>query len=334
MAVKLNAKDQEYALSWMHDILIAGGLKDIRTSKRHAYRLIISQVWGNQQNSVQKACKTICDEILNRQFADIDSAFRELSDIPFCGNFGTRRTIKRGPEYLAAFVAWFCANNGIYWDNSLRTTYEMDVFEKTLLGAALKQYDGYVEPIVAVKTTNSTKTVTSKVSGQGPKNDYKSTGGQSSNVRDLKGIAGSKEILSVPVLFVIKGVNANTSKVPYAFIRPLKASGASGNTNKVFLGDPSGYTDCTLFFTTIQEADAFLIKCNNGAIPSNISNLQVAKIGVDKNGYYKVGTEYGDAYIKASKLNEELIEEVETQPEQKQGFIENVAEFTRNLRRE
>lgn len=210
----------------------------------------------------------------------------------------------------------------------------MDVFEKTLLGDALKQYDGYVEPIVVAKKTASTKTSTPKAPGQGPKNDYKSTGGQSGNVRDLKGTAGTKEILSVPMVFVIKGVNANTAKVPYAFIRPLKASGASGNTNKVFLGDPSGYTDCTLFFTTIQEADAFLIKCNNGTIPSNISNLQVAKIGVDKNGYYKVGTEYGDAYIKASKLNEELAEEVEKQDEPKKGFIENVSEFAKNLRKE
>ena len=334
MAVKLNAKEQEYALSWMHDVLIAGGLKDSTGVKRHGYRQITNQVWGNQRAIVQKACKTVCDEILNRQFADIDSAFKELSDAPFCGSFKSNRTVKRSPEHLAAFVAWFCANNGIYWDNTLRTTYEMDVFEKTLLGDALKQYDGYVEPIVVAKKATSTKTATQKAPGQGPKNDYKSTGGQSGNVRDLKGTAGTKEILSVPMVFVIKGVNANTAKVPYAFIRPLKASGASGNTNKVFLGDPSGYTDCTLFFTTIQEADAFLIKCNNGTIPSNISNLQVAKIGVDKNGYYKVGTEYGDAYIKASKLNEELAEEVEKQDEPKKGFIENVSEFAKNLRKE
>jgi hypothetical protein len=44
MAVKLSTKDQEYALSWMHDVLIAGGLKDANTANRHGYRQIINQV--------------------------------------------------------------------------------------------------------------------------------------------------------------------------------------------------------------------------------------------------------------------------------------------------
>jgi hypothetical protein len=44
MAVKLNAKEQEYALSWMHDVLIAGGLKDSTGVKRHSYRQITNQV--------------------------------------------------------------------------------------------------------------------------------------------------------------------------------------------------------------------------------------------------------------------------------------------------
>ena len=105
MAVKLNAKEQEYALSWLHDVLIAGGLKDSTSVKRHSYRQIVNQVYGNQRAIVQKACKTICVEILNRQFADIDSAFKELSDAPFCGSFKSSRTVKRGPEHLAAFVA-------------------------------------------------------------------------------------------------------------------------------------------------------------------------------------------------------------------------------------
>jgi hypothetical protein len=126
---------------------------------------------------------------------------------------------------------------------------------------------------------------------------------------------------TLPIL--LAGTFLSTSAVAITLEPTLKNSAISYS-----IGNSSDYN------FTIQEADAFLIKCNNGTIPSNISNLQVAKIGVDKNGYYKVGTEYGDAYIKASKLNEELAEEVEKQDEPKKGFIENVSEFAKNLRKE
>lgn len=108
-------------------------------------------------------------------------------------------------------------------------------------------------------------------------------------------------------MYKIEGVNTNSPKTPSAFIRPLKPSGVVGTTNKVFVGDPSGYTDCIVFFDNNIDADKFLTDCHAaGIVPSNIQNPRVVKAKVDPNGYYKVGTQFGEAYIKASKLNEAL----------------------------
>ena len=344
-AIKLNAKDTENALSWMHDMLYAGGIKS--TTRRSSWYTFTNNVYNQQRTEAEQDCKEICTEILNRQFKDLDNCFNRLAECEFRGTFTHKaKRIKRSAEYLASYVAWFCAQNEIYWDNRLKSSYEMEIFEATLLGAALKLYDCFVEPVVAQKVAQTNKSTggTGRVAGQPPKNDYKSSGGQSSNVRDLKGTPGNKEILSVSVLYRIEGTNANTTKVPSAFIKPLKANGAVGSTNKVFIGDPSGYTDCTLFFDDSLSADTFLAQCmQRASIPNNISNLHVAKVKVDKNGYYRVGTEYGDAYIKASKLNEAIAEQANSTlaennlkalKEQGADYIDDVAEFTKNLMKE
>jgi hypothetical protein len=68
--------------------------------------MFFNQVYGSQQTDVVRACKTICDEIVNRQFADIDSAFNTLSNIAFQTNFSrSNRSIKRAANVLAAYVA-------------------------------------------------------------------------------------------------------------------------------------------------------------------------------------------------------------------------------------
>lgn len=151
------------------------------------------------------------------------------------------------------------------------------------------------------KTRSNNKKLVSKTA---PKNSYKSLGPQSSNVRGLIGISGNKVINDENIVYCIEGINSNTSKIPSAFIKPLTSSGdAGGNKNKVFIGDPSGYTDCKLFFFEEEYAKEFLEKCTIN-IPSNITNLHISEKKTDSNGYFKINTEFGTAYIKASKLNE------------------------------
>ena len=52
--------------------------------------------------------------------------------------------------------------------------------------------------------------------------------------------------------------------------------------------------------------------------PSKVKSLQLKKIGEDKNGYVEVDTEFGHAYIKASKLHEEVEEDLEENKENKE----------------
>lgn len=330
MAIKLSNKDKVNAISWMYDLFLGGKL--ISNKSKRFYMTFA----GDYTN--KSSIAAICNEILNRQFADLDAAFETLSYSKFTSTMtSSRKACQRSAETLASYVAWWCSENGIYWDNSLKTTYEMEVFEKTLLGAALKLYNCFTvvdgNQTTNTATQNQTKVQTTKVPGQPPKNNYKSTGGQSGKVRDLKGTAGNKEFLSGWV-FRIEGVNTAAKKIPYAFIRPLKDSGAKNGTNNVFVGDPSGYTDCTLFFSDLAEADAFLLKCNQGGVVgSTITNLHVSKIKADSNGYYKVGTIFGDAYIKASKLNEE-VEDKDNLEESNTFKIDDIKEFHKNLMKE
>jgi hypothetical protein len=96
------------------------------------------------------------------------------------------------------------------------------------------------------------------------------------------------------------------------FIKPLSASGATGNTNKVFFSSGNGYTDCTCYFDDENDAQAFLDKIiAAGRIPANISNPRVVKRNADSNGYFLAGTEFGTCAISAKTLNEALAEEIQ-----------------------
>lgn len=322
MAIKLSQKDLANAKSWLFDVFLDGGL--LSPAKAGARPSVYDRVVGRAARggvsrfTALNYCKDICAEIRDRQFKNLDTELTQLANIKFQSQLGSGGYIKRSPEHLAAYIAQFCKANGIYWDTEIRSHQEVDEFERTLLGAALKEYGCFTtSEDTPVSSTNTKAAASSRrattagasTSGQPPKNDYKSSGGQSQNVRDLKGTPGNK-VMKTSIMYRIEGVNANTPKTPYVFIRPLKASGAAGNTNKVFVGDPSGYTDCTLFFDDHVAADKVLVGCTNAnIIPTNISGLHVSKIAPDRNGYYEVGTEFGNAFIKASKLNEALDED-------------------------
>lgn len=343
---KLTPAEERNARSWLHDVFLAGKILDESRAKRADDSDRFYNRYSNKSRIVA-ACEDICNEILNRSFKDVQNSLIYVSNYYFYKDFNNTKTISKGSSVLASYIAWFCKENGLYWDDTMATTYEVELFEKTDLGQAVKDFGCYISMVKPAKTTKKVSTTSGAGTKSGqPKNGYKASGGQSSNVRNLIGTPGVKINISGTEAYCIEGVNANTSKIPAAYIKPLSSSGASGNTNKVFIGDPSGYTDCKLFFAVYTDALNFLSECDNHNItPSNISNLQVVKAKIDKNGYFEVGTEFGPAFIKASKLNEELMEAYEEHTnakvraeemikklkEDKKDYIEDSAEFAKNL---
>ena len=296
----------------MHDITVAGGIntKNLRTYSLSAV-----------SNRFVTASQAICTEITERNFNDIDQSIRMMSNYSFYPNYsnsGNRKSLK--PEGVAKAIVWFAEQVGLYWDDTVRTPYEVDEFKKTLLGEAVYKYGRYISAITdkATKTSTSSTATTSGATGtaQPPKNNYKQSGPQSGNVRDLRdtsgtqpGIPGQKAYANGPYIYKIVGENPQSKNTPNVFIKPLSASGAKGTTNQIFFSSGNGYTDCTCYFDDPNDAQAFLNKIvSDNRVPANVTNVRVVKNKADSNGYFIVGTEYGIVAISAKTLNEALQE--------------------------
>ena len=320
---RLTAAQTVAANAFMHDIFAFSGKMPSKRPNGSAFLLSASDIINqNNYTALHAAAETVADTVLNASFADIDSALNTLSGYRFKQTMdGASPVRSKKPEVLASFIAGFCAANGFYWDDSIRTEQELSVFKETRLGEALDAFGCFVsredkaprQRNVLGPTAGSSAASSTTANGvkQAPQNDYKSRGPQSGNVRDLKSTAGQKEIISQPYVYGIEGDNANAQKVKaFAFIKPMldTAQGETNGTNRVFIRSSNGYTDCKVYLLTVADAQAFLTKCQNVA-SNSISNLQVVKKSVDPNGYYKVGTEFGDVYIPAKKLNEEVADE-------------------------
>lgn len=323
--IVLNSRDQETAKGFLVDLFYNGGLiGGSDTATAAAAGGLKYRKTEFDYGDAKKACVLLCDEIKNRafNFFKADDALNELATKKFyadsaaIGQVKGARKIQRPAEVLAAYIANFCKNAGIYWDdiNTNRTVYEMDAYKKTLLGGALWDYGCFLSqvinnttPAASAATTSGgrTRAASTRQPGQPPANQYKSSGPQSGNVRDLIGQPGQKIQASQRDVLCITGNNANSGSPAFALIRPLEKSGASGSTNKVFISSSHGYTACQCYFEDLPAAQAFLADCQK-ICPSNISNLHIAKRSREKNGYFKVGTEFGPVLISAQKMNEAI----------------------------
>ena len=155
------------------------------------------------------------------------------------------------------------------------------------------------------------------------KNDYKQSGPQSPNCFDLKSQPFQKEKLSGENgnVFVIVAEDSTTSaNKPYAFINPLinTPNYRTNNTNKIKFGSGHAYSDLPLYFNTLADGQAFLSKMiSANLIPSRFTNPHVGKqafTGIMRkflsHDFYRIGTELGDVYVCAYKLNEDLEESI------------------------
>jgi hypothetical protein len=296
----------------MRYILIAGGLRSKDPNEDLPYSFNRSQYLDS--------AKVICDELVNRDFSNIDSALNTMHY--YAPAFRGEARFKA--EAFAKAIVYMAELLQLYWDDTLKTPYEIDEFKKTKLGDAVYKYGRYISAIQdkptrarAPKSTSSTS-----IGGAGgataaqPQNGYKSSGAQSGNVRDLQdlnggpGTPGQKVTAQGSYIFRIIGDNPQSKNVPNVFIKPLSASGATGSTNKVFFSSGNGYTDCTCYFDDENDAQDFLNKIvAAGRVPANISNPRVVKRNADPNGYFLAGTEFGVCAISAKTLNETLVED-------------------------
>lgn len=331
MASKLNDTQLKNSHAWLHDVFIWGGLVPVTKKKRDEYySLMYYYNASSWKQPSKKSCEVICSAITKRgvyygNFQEIDKALDVLSNEYFGGELGKQsEPIRKMPSMLAQYIANFCAENKFYWDNSTCTTYEMDELRKTVIGKALYDYECFTSQQEAKKEKASNKAQASvtttgaqvtksamPVSKTAAPGTYTTLGPLSGNVPNLVGTAGKKIQLAVSKVYWITAdkVGQNTPRV---YITPIGSDGTSREDKAidVKIGSGNGYSDCTLFWADQTEAADFLNTCLNKSTHfignGKFSNIRVVASSVDQNGYYKVQTAFGQAYIKASKLNEEV----------------------------
>lgn len=268
-------------------------------------------------NSIyQKAANELATEIVARNCDfvknDLDGQLQILSQNNDLRSPVSNRPVKRTPEQLAKYIAWFCSNNGIIWDDIVLSNIEQDAIKATILGKQLYDAGCFLSssqkaatPSVKATTGNSSSSTTG----------YKSSGPHSQDIPNLIGGANQKVQISGPVYCVI--ADKTGKNTPNAYITPLKVSGngtviqqvSKQAAETVNFNSGNGYSDCMCWFDNYNEAANFCKLCIQ-KFSSKYNNIRVVQDKATSNGYFRVSTEFGNAYIKANKLNEQLSEEL------------------------
>lgn len=293
-------------------------------------------------DSVDLSARKLADELIDRKYANINPSLQDIFDygtvkietknprnqVYYNGAYQYNTLEKRiskiftSVDQMALGIVTIALKLGLLWDDTNHTTYELEIFEKTYLGQAVKEVGAYIsvqsnllgtqKPTTPTKTKKTQNTQnTPRQAGAAPQNGYKSSGPQSGSARDLISTPGNKEILT-GLVYKIEGVNAKSAKnKAKLYIKPLEPSGSKGKngkiTNRVMMGSANGYTDCVCHFDNAQDADNFLKAwANANTTQTQFTNVQVVRKNADPNGYFKIDTEYGPCYISAVKLNEQI----------------------------
>lgn len=315
MAIFTTQAGKEWAMSWFHEIAVAGGYATSKTGRTSVY------------DSAAPVATAVLVELTERNFANIDAELQKLSYCRFPMSLSAPKNIYKKSEDLAKALVFAASKLGLYWDDTIHTPYEIDAFKKTKLGAMVYKYGQLVSMAKPPRAKKSTSNATASAGGQTaaqPQNTYKQSGGHKDEIRDHIGLNGSfeKVYANGTLIYKIEG-ESTTSKtnIPTVFIKPITKGAEVNGTNKVYFGSGNGYTDCTCFFDELADADAFLAAIvSSNKVPVNISNLKVVKKYADKNGYFIVGTEFGPCAIQAKKLNEALEEDITETPPRKQDW--------------
>lgn len=299
--IRLSQSEQANARQWLKELFACSTVAQV-PQRRYGYLPS-----GPCTKIVQELIGRPCDFVKNQ----LDKELADISQHRFPSGTGSGREIQRPAAELAIYLAWFCAQAGIIWDDSALTEYEIDAIKNTILGGTLYKAGLFVTTQLAITQSpvaqnSATKTTTANP----PKIGYKATGAHSQHIPNLLGAANQKITLTGTVFAII--ADKTGTNTPNAYITPLGA-GTNGKiitvgktaAEQVKFGSGNGYTDCMCWFDNLNDADSFCKTCQ-ASFGNKFNNIHVVQAQADKNGYFKVSTSFGAAYIKANKLNEQL----------------------------
>lgn len=332
--IRLTEEQKQKAFSCLLDILICAG---VATNSRddsygiHYYKTLVSSR-GTVSVELKKVSNTIADALCRRtfDFKNVDEAFRTLTDYRVV--FGDTPTSKRATwsarseTTLPKFIAYCCAVNKIYWDDTAYTEEERAALrERSIFARMLFEAECFAsQPAKGTKKrvsstgTTATDKVSGGTSGSGaPKSSYKSAGPQSANVAGLVGAPGEKTMIIGRPVYAIIGDKAG-SIIPNAFIHPVtnaavgeKAKVNSAGLPVIKFGAGNGYTDLTIYSTDREQMLDIKARLKaTGALDKYGGEASIMGYKANPTGYFTVKTEYGNVLVKPTKLNEKLFEEV------------------------
>lgn len=264
---------------------------------------------------VVTACKAIYQFMVDRQIdtqGTMEPHFNALGAANYFNTaaFDYASTYSIKAKTFMKIFANICAKREIFWDDGEYTQFELDYFKKTPFGEILWDFRCFVsqEPDT-VKMPKSATTTASNGSSTPKAPRATGTGAGHTLYRNNAGgiIGTAKDILTVSEMYCIMGeFNPKGKTSPKIHVSP---QGKSLNTPlQVKFTSGQGANDCILYFDDLAVANDFKTKCDAN-LPSNVAFLKVKKLPTDPNGYVKVSTNYGEAWIKASRLHEEIIED-------------------------
>ena len=149
-----------------------------------------------------------------------------------------------------------------------------------------------------------------------PKSGYSNAGPQSKFVVGLVGAPGEKTMVASGKVYCII-CDKEGKIIPNAFIHPVnnpdvgeKARVNADNKPIVKVGAGNGYTDLTIYTETQEAMTEIFNKLNAAKAFDKYHNARVVEAKANKDGYFKVDTEYGEVLVKPTKLHEALFEEI------------------------
>ncbi len=210
-------------------------------------------------------------------------------------------------KQVCRILANMCAKAQIFWDDTQHTAEELAFFKETPFGKALWDFNCFVsqEPDDnKIKVSSSSETRTPRSSSS----SGTTSSGSKLNINNCGGLLDkTKEILNQSEVYWICGEFTRPGKTkPRIHVSPA----GQASPLKVKFGSGQGYDDCILYFKDPAAAGAFKDICDQNK-PSDVNNLAIKRVRVDTNGYFKVQTIWGEAYIAAKKLHESFVEEDE-----------------------
>lgn len=239
-------------------------------------------------------------------------------------------------DRLCTCLAVFSTKNRLYWDDTAFTEEEMVSITSTSFGMALEKFGCFASQLTPATPAKNTSAAQGQAQGQSGTSatqgqatagqrpgtgsgTYSKSGSHKADVPSNFLVTGQKIQLTEVYFIVADKIGANQPKV---YVTPLVwdpnvgavkiVSGSAASTVK--FASANGWTDSVLYFKDFNAAAAFMNKLP--ALPAKIQNVRVVKQKSDPNGYFEVNTALGTAYIRAAKLNEEVLETLQEETDQ------------------